>query len=225
VSTRWPTRGSRTPRPPGGARVRPDKTARSCTDRTPNSPARCRWSPRRCRLRARCRSRSAALCNGTARAVHPGRRWAFSLWGGCGAGAGAPGGCRAGSCPVAGSRTRTGGRCNAGPMAGVSRSRRRSALRFCDGDGLERLLPCCAEPPFALEWLETTGTERRLYHLPRPVPDGRPMAITRERRPSRRWHRPWPRGVWRSPRAGSQPARRPRLPRPCPQPPPGRGRR
>jgi len=39
-----------------------------------------------------------------------------------------------------------------------------------DRDGLERLLRDCARPPFALERLQTTGTDRVVYHLPKPGP-------------------------------------------------------
>jgi len=42
-----------------------------------------------------------------------------------------------------------------------------------DRDGLERVLRYCARPPFALERLEPTGTDRLVYHLPKPGPDGR----------------------------------------------------
>jgi hypothetical protein len=42
-----------------------------------------------------------------------------------------------------------------------------------DRDGLERLLRYCARPPLALERLEATGTERLVYHLSKPGPDGR----------------------------------------------------
>ncbi len=42
-----------------------------------------------------------------------------------------------------------------------------------DRAGLERLLRYCARPPFALERLEATGTDRLVYHLPKPGPDGR----------------------------------------------------
>ncbi len=42
-----------------------------------------------------------------------------------------------------------------------------------DRDGLERLLRYCARPPFALERLQATDTDRLVYHLPKPAPDGR----------------------------------------------------
>jgi hypothetical protein len=42
-----------------------------------------------------------------------------------------------------------------------------------DRGGLERLLRYCARPPFALERLEAIGTDRLVYHLPKPGPDGR----------------------------------------------------
>ena len=37
-----------------------------------------------------------------------------------------------------------------------------------DRDGLERLLRYFARPPFALERLEAIGTDRLVYHLPKP---------------------------------------------------------
>ncbi len=38
---------------------------------------------------------------------------------------------------------------------------------------LERLRRYCPRPPFALERLEATGTDRVVYRLPKPGPDGR----------------------------------------------------
>jgi len=46
-------------------------------------------------------------------------------------------------------------------------------LRAGTEDGLERWLRYCARAPFALERLAATGTDRRVYHLPKPSPDGR----------------------------------------------------
>ena len=43
--------------------------------------------------------------------------------------------------------------------------------------GLERLLRYCARPPFALERLETIDAHRLMYHLPKPLPDGRTQVI------------------------------------------------
>ncbi len=42
-----------------------------------------------------------------------------------------------------------------------------------DRAGIERLLCCCARPPFALEWLEASDAQRLIYHLSKPQPDGR----------------------------------------------------
>jgi hypothetical protein len=42
-----------------------------------------------------------------------------------------------------------------------------------DRAGLERLLRCCARPPFALERLEQLGDDQLVYRFPKPQPDGR----------------------------------------------------
>ncbi len=42
-----------------------------------------------------------------------------------------------------------------------------------DRPGLERLLRCCARPPFALERIEQVNEDRIVYRLPRPQRDGR----------------------------------------------------
>ena len=46
-----------------------------------------------------------------------------------------------------------------------------------DRAGLERLLRYCARPPFALERLEAIDAHRLIYHLPKPLPDGRTQVI------------------------------------------------
>ena len=42
-----------------------------------------------------------------------------------------------------------------------------------DRAGLERLLRCCARPPFALERIEHVNEDRIVYRLPKPQRDGR----------------------------------------------------
>ncbi len=46
-----------------------------------------------------------------------------------------------------------------------------------DRAGLERLLRCCARPPFALERLAAIDAQRLIYRLPKPGPDGRTELI------------------------------------------------
>jgi hypothetical protein len=46
-----------------------------------------------------------------------------------------------------------------------------------DRQGLERLLRYCARPPFAAERLKELDTQRLIYHLPKPAPDGRTQLI------------------------------------------------
>ena len=48
-----------------------------------------------------------------------------------------------------------------------------------DRAGLERLLRYCARPPFALEHLQQRDAEHRVYHCPKPRPDGpRDLVLT-----------------------------------------------
>jgi hypothetical protein len=48
-----------------------------------------------------------------------------------------------------------------------------------DKDGRAPLLRDCARPPFVLQRLEAIGTERLVYHRPKPGPDGRtPLTLT-----------------------------------------------
>jgi hypothetical protein len=55
----------------------------------------------------------------------------------------------------------------------------RSALRPGTEPGESDCCDTVPDPPFALERLQAIGTERLVYHLPKPEPDGRtPLTLT-----------------------------------------------